>query len=188
ALLSGVCVDGRRLHRAFNIGLPGGTASEFRHAIRNGVRTPPAVLLYGATASDFNDARQEPHGAWSLMTWADLGDWVRHRHGSAEWMTRQFVQGKLSRCWRLYHHRHAIRLWLADLAETAWPGSFPEAAREARLQLAFSANLRRGDGFAPNAGFRHRHYDQLKAAGGRDVLIGFMENYHVGEHLRQAHR
>jgi hypothetical protein len=188
AILSGVRVNGRRLDRVCNLGLPGGTASEFWHAVRNGVRSPPAVLLYGSTASDINDGRQEPHGARSLMTWADLADWVRQRPRSAEWVSRQFLQARLSECWQLFHHRHAIRLWLADLAETHWPGSFPETAREAHCQYAYSAGLRHGDGFSPNPGFRDCHYDGFKAVGGREERFGFLEGYHVGEHLQQVHR
>lgn len=188
AVLVGVRIDGRPMQHPFNFGLLGATASEFWHAIENGVRTPPAVLIYGASASDINDARQEPHGAYSLMTWADLADWVRHRPASAGWVSRQFIQGRLSRCWQLFHYRNAIRLWLADWAENCWPGSFPETAREARGQLAVAANLRRADGFAPNPEFRDRHHDELKIVGVRQDHLRQMERYRVGEHLDQVYR
>jgi hypothetical protein len=113
-ILAGAQVNGRRMERVFNFGLPSGTASEFWHAVKNGVRTPRAVLLYGATASDLNDGRHEQRGAQVLMNWSDLADWVRHRPRSAEWVSRKFLQAHLSRCWQLYHHRDAIRLWLTS--------------------------------------------------------------------------
>lgn len=188
ALLVGTRIGGRRIVRPFNLGLLGATASEYWHAVKNGVRTPPAVLVYGATASDINDSRQEAHGAHSLMTWSDLADWVRHRPRSAEWVSRHFLVGRLSRCWQLYHHRRAILLWLAERVEDSWPGSFPDEAREARSQFACSVALRRPDGFAPNPGFRERHYDLFKACGGREARFAPLENYRVGEHLRQVYR
>jgi hypothetical protein len=187
-LLSGVRIDGRPRQRVVNFGLTGATASEVRYAVKNGVRTTPAVLLYGATASDINDSRHEPLGPTSLMTWADLADWAWHRPASAEWVLRHFVQRRIDHCWKLYHHRHAMRLWLADQAEARWPGSFPETAREARAHLAHSADLRRTDAFAPNPGGRVYHYDEIKARLGRPAGFGFLMNYRVGEHLQQIHR
>jgi hypothetical protein len=187
AILTGVRMRDRPLRRVLNFGLLGGTASEFWHAVKHGVRTPPVVLLYGATASDVNDSRQEPRGADALMDWEDLADWVRHRPASAEFVTRHFLKARLRRCCRLYQHHDAIRLWLGELAESLQPGLCPETAREARAGCAYAAELR-GGGYAPQAGFRHRHYDQVKAAGDAPERLLFLEKFRLGEHLAQLYR
>ncbi len=186
--LAGVHWRGRPLRQAFNLGLPGGTTSEFWHAVRHGVRTPPRLLVYGITASDLNDTRQEPHGPDTLMSWRDLASWVRTRPHSAGWVARHFVCGRLVRLWQLYRHRNAIRLWLADAAERRRPGSFPHAAAEARHNLTYSAELARPDGFAPNPDFRDRRLDEQKAAGLRLERFHFLERYRVGDHLLYLHR
>jgi hypothetical protein len=187
AILAGVRMRGRPLRRVLNCGLPGGTGSEFWHAVKHGVRTPPVVLLYGATASDVNDSRQEPHGADALMDWEDLADWVWHRPASAAFVTRHFLRARFRRCCRLYQHRDAIRLWLGELAESCQPGLCPETAREAHSRRAYATELR-GGGYAPQAGYRHRHYDEVKAAGHAPERLLFLEKFCIGEHLDQVYR
>src|SRR5438132_9175621 len=76
AVLAGMTWQGRPLTGAFNLGLPGGTTTEFWHAVRHGLIAPPRLLVYGITASDLNDSRQEPHGARVLIDRSDLIGWV----------------------------------------------------------------------------------------------------------------
>jgi hypothetical protein len=185
----GLVWRGTAFERPFNYGLPGGTTTEFWHALKNGVRRPPRLLVYGITASDLNDRRQEPHGAYALMTGADLADWCRDRPRSAEWAARQFAQGKLSRSWQLFRYRNAVRLWAADAAERLWPGSFPETAAEARRNLAFSEALRRPGAFARAPGFLHGRYDVKKATGAELPPFDFFNRYRIdGGHLGCLHR
>jgi hypothetical protein len=181
--------DGSRCVSPFNLGLPGGTTSEFWHALRHGAIRPPKLIVYGITASDLNDRRQEPHGAYSLMDWDDLASWVWARPESAEYITRHFVAARLGQAWQLFRYRDGIRMALAEWAERACPGCCPAAAEQSRLNRDYAARLRRGDGFAPNAGFRHRRYDQFKAAGGVVTNFGFLDGYRLtGGHSGYLHR
>src|SRR5262245_34042233 len=132
AVISGVHWHGQPLKDAFNLGLPGGTTTEFWHAIRHGLSAPPRLLVYGITASDINDSRQEPHGARVLIDPSDLASWVRLKPSSAEWAVRHYTNARLASLWQLYRHRNAIRLWAATEADAIWPGCCPEAVREAR--------------------------------------------------------
>ncbi|HEY8504956.1 MAG TPA: hypothetical protein VIL46_10265, partial [Gemmataceae bacterium] len=128
------------------------------------------------------------HGPYSLMGWGDLLAWLRARPESAEWVTRHFLQARLADCWHLFRYRHGIRLWAAAEVEDLWPGSFPEAATEARVNLAYSHAMRHGNGYAPNAAFVRRRYDQMKAAGFRQDRFHFLEKYRLGSHLKYLHR
>ena len=187
--LAGLRWRGQVLHRPYNLGLPGGTTSEAWHAVKHGLRTPPRLLVYGLTASDWNDARQEPHGPGVLMTFGDLMTWVRTRPDSAEWVTRHFVQGRLASLWSLFYYRDGIRLWTAATADGLWPGVFPNAAQEARENVERAAHLRRGDGFAPRAGFQRGRLDGLKASGALPTSFPFLEHYRItGGHLAYLER
>ncbi|MGL6096700.1 MAG: hypothetical protein ACRC7O_13000, partial [Fimbriiglobus sp.] len=130
-VIAGVRWRGERLTNGYAMGLPGATTSEVFHAVVRGCPTPPKLLVYGITASDINDARNEPHGPASLMTWADLPGWYAARPKSSEWVTRHFLQARLSRAWAAYHHRHGMRMAAALAADRAVPGCCPDAAREA---------------------------------------------------------
>jgi hypothetical protein len=179
---------GRPVADVYAMGLPGGTTSEFWHALEHGSLVPPRLVVYGITASDVNDRRNEPHGPYALMDWRDLIRWVRCRPSSREWVARQFVQGRLASAWQLFRYRNGIRLWAADQAERLWPGSFPETAKEARVNREYSAALRDGNGYAPNAGFRDRRYCDFKSAGGRQTQFHFLEGFCLGEHLGYLRR
>src|SRR5262249_49169736 len=74
--IAGITWRGQPLRNAYAVGLSGGTTSDFYHAVKLGCPTPPRVLVYGVAASDLNDSRHEPHGAYSLMDWGDLAGWV----------------------------------------------------------------------------------------------------------------
>jgi hypothetical protein len=186
-VLAGVTWQGRRLDDVFSLGLPGATTSEVWLAVRNGLPAPARLLVYGITASDLNDDRNEPHGPRSLMTTADLADWYRHHPGRASWAVKYYLRERLTRLWSLYHHRNGIRLWAADQVERLWPGSFPEAAEEARTALRFTAALRRDDGFAPRPDAQVRRLDRLKADGSYGPPFHFLDNYRLGDYLACLH-
>ncbi|HKI34377.1 MAG TPA: hypothetical protein VKA46_21160 [Gemmataceae bacterium] len=187
AVLAGTPWRGRAVENVFNLGLSGATTSEVWHAVRHGIGVPPRLLVYGITASDLNDNRDEPHGPRSLMEVRDVAEWLRLRPQAAQWCLRQYAYGKCDRCWNLYHYRNGIRLWAADRVEQAFPGSFPDAAKEARDGLRYSAALARGDGYAPRPEFQARTLTRMKA---RNILPSFyfLDNYHLGGHLRYLHK
>ena len=187
-VLAGVEWRGTSLERAYNLGLPGATTSEIWHAVEHGVTHPPRLLVYGITASDINDDRQEPHGPRSLMSVQDVLDWVGHRPSTAKWVARQFAQGQLIRLWQLYRYRNGIRLWAADQVEKLWPGAFPDAVVEARQNLHYATAMRGGTGYAPNPTFQGCKFERFCCAGGLSVGFNFLERYRIGEHLQYVHR
>ena len=146
--------------------------------------TPPRVLVYGATASDLNDARNEPHGAHALMTWGDLAEALRRRPDAAGWVTRHFLLGRLGRVSNLIHYRHGIRMWATCTAEDFSPGSAPTAFREADELRERAAALAAGNGYAPARGFSVGRYDAVKAAGLEPEAFPFLDKYRTGSHLK----
>ena len=164
---------------AFALGLPGATASELWLASQLAVPQPPRMLIYGCTASDWNDRRQEPHGPHSLMTWNDLGVWCRHRPESREWVTRHFLQSRLAQSWDLFQYRHGMRLWAAHQLEDV----FPEAALEARDARQYGDDLRNGNGYAPNPKYVAKYYDLEKLKSDPQIYIPHLKNYTLGGHL-----
>jgi hypothetical protein len=188
AVLAGTPWRGRPLDDVFNLGLSGATTSEVWHAVRHGPAAPPRLLVYGITASDVNESRNEPHGPQSLMTAGDVAEWVRRRPNAAGWCLRQYAWGKLHRCWSLYSYRNALRLWAADRAEAVRPGMVPEAAEQAREGLLYTADLTRGDGFAPRTGFRHGSLARQKARHTAPENWSFLDKYALGGHLRYLDR
>jgi hypothetical protein len=188
ALVAGARWRGEVLRNGYALGLPGGTTSEAFHALRHGCPTPPRLVVYGVTASDLNDARNEPHGPYSIMTWADWAEWARDRPESRGWVTRRFLEGQLRRCWSLYRYRHGIRMWSAAMAESAVPGFCPEAATEARGLTAYADALRSGNGYAPAAWFVHRRYDLMKADGWVAPPFEYLHKFRTGAHLTYLHR
>jgi hypothetical protein len=186
-VLAGLSWQGRSLEGIYNLGLPGGTTTEVWHAVRHGVTTPPLVLVYGITASDLNDDREEPHGPHSLMDVGDVADWIQSGHRASEWCVRHFVQGRLARAWQLFQYRNGIRLWAADLVEHVCTGLCPEAAAEAQDGLRLSRTIRQNHGFAPRPDFLSRRLDHLKAAGFKDDFK-LLNSYCLGSHLAYLHR
>jgi hypothetical protein len=188
AQLAGVYWHGTSLNRTFNLGLAGGTTSTAWHSVEHGMVTPPRLLIYGIAPTDMNDTRDEPNGVWSLMDLADVLEWTRRRPAQAEWCWRHYLEEHLGRLWSLRYYRNAIRLCLADLAETWRPGTCPQTADEARYWLRFSALLRSPNGFAP----RWEHHEQtladLHARNLVETRFGFLENYQVGGHVQYLHR
>jgi hypothetical protein len=187
-VLANLSWRGVRLHDGYAIGLPGATTTETYHAVIHGCPTPPRLLIYGITASDLNDARHEPHGPYSLMTVGDWAEWVRSRPESAEWVTRHFVQGRLSRSWAVFRYRHGIRMWAAATADRWFPGCCPETMNEAGEGLRYSAALRNGNGYTPAEGFVNSRYDEAKAVGRELPPFGFLDKYRTGSHLKYLHK
>lgn len=187
AVLSGTVRDGCSLDRVFALGLPGATTSEVWHAVEHGLPTPPRALVYGITASDLNDARHEPEGARQLM---DVGDLLASTDvRAASRSARHYARAAVGRLWNLHRYRNGIRLATADAVESMWPGPFAEAAAEARAGLAFSAALRRDDGFAPRPDAQVRRFDELKAGGSLGPPFHFLDNYRIGgEHTACLNR
>ena len=188
AHLVDICIAGHRMTDVYSLSLPGATLSDFWFALKNGTREPPKTLIYGISATDMNDRRNEPHGPASLMTWGDWSDWIRTRPESASWVTRQMLAARSSRVWQLWRYRRAIRLWAADEAETRFPGSFTEAAREARRNREEVEQIRRNHGFSPRPDFMQRSYAEMKAAGWVAPTFSFLENYETGSHLKYLDR
>jgi hypothetical protein len=186
-VLRGLRWRGTPLERTYNLGLPGATTSEIWHAVEHGLPTPPRLLIYGITASDLNDARDEPQGPRSLMDLEDVAAWRRYRPERAIWCVRQVCWERLDRLWGLWHYRNGIRLWAADQVARLCPTAFPEAAAEARRGLERSATLHREDGYAPDPDAQVRGLDQLKAAGTLGQPFHFLENYRLGGHLGYLH-
>lgn len=186
-LLSGLRWRDRTLKDGYAIGLPGGTTSCFYHALLHGCPTPPRLLIYGITASDMNDRRQQPQTAAALMDWRDLVVWVRLRPDTAEWAVRKFAEGKLQRAWSLFRYRHGIRMWAAETVERVVPGSCPEGVEEARKLLSISRQLREGRGYAPNPQMVNRRFDLAREAALRKPWR-HLDNFRTGSHLRYLHR
>jgi hypothetical protein len=183
-LMTGLIWHGSPLDSGYALGLPGGTTTDFYHALLHGCPTPPRLLVCGVTASDWNDARNEPHGAYSLMTWADVRKCRALRPDAAWWMTKQYWEGRFARASAVYRYRNGIRLWAAVQADAVWPGCSPATVREARNQAAYDDAIRGGCGYAPASWFVNRRYDLAKAAGDPGPPFGFLDKYRTGSHLK----
>jgi hypothetical protein len=179
---------GQPVQSVYNLGLPGATTTEVWHSIKHGLRSKPRLVIYGITASDLNDNRQEPHGPWSLMNGSDLLDWLRIKKKSNEWVIRQFVQSRISWAWNLWFYRNGIRLWAADQVEQVWPGSFESAAADARHNLRYVADVRRPDGFAPLPKHQVSRLDEIKDLLALAANFRFLDGYRVGDHVAYLHR
>jgi len=188
AQLAGLYWHGTSLSRNFNLGLAGATTTTIWHAVEHGIVAPPRLLLYGITATDLNDSRDEPNGVWTLMDVADVAEWLRRRPAQGEWCVRHFFSEHLARLWSLRYYCNALRLWLAERAETSWPGACADAAAEARYHLTFTAALRRGDGFAPRPENHDQTLADLNAMNLVEPRFRFLEDYRLGGHLQYLHR
>ncbi|HVL13839.1 MAG TPA: hypothetical protein VM529_14820, partial [Gemmata sp.] len=168
----------------YALGLSGGTTSDFYHAVLRACDTPPKTLVYGMTATDINDARGEPHGPASLMTWGEVREWRRLRPENAEWVTRHYLRAQFRRASNVFHYQHGIRMWAATQAGELSPALHKEA-----VELRDYADaLRDGNGYAPMAGFAARRYDHAKAAGVREQPLPFFNKFRTGSHLKYLHK
>lgn len=186
AAFDGLVWRGQAITDGYSIGLPGGTATDFYFALRAATtgQTPPRLVIYGVTATDLNDARNEPHGPYSVWTWADYVDSLATRPDSREWATRRFLEGRVRRGWALFRYRHGIKMAAAHAAESVAPGLGGPAADEARKARAYSAALRTGRGYAPADFFIDTRYDESKAAGKKPAPFDFLNKYRTGSHAR----
>jgi hypothetical protein len=188
AILRGLNWRGQIIRRVYNLGLSGGTASEFWHALEHGVTVRPKLLVYGITASDLNDNRNETHGPSELMELGDLARWLAERPDSRAWLLRQYGRACLERCWGLYEYRNGIRLWAAHRVDEICPGLFPQVAAEVHANVDHSETLARGHGYAPQASFQEMRYSRTKASGGKVAPFPFLEGFRLGHHLACVHR
>jgi hypothetical protein len=189
SILSGVAYHGRTLHRVYNLGLPLATASEIDLAVEHDLPgAPPRLLVYGVSATDYNEDRVEPHGPRQLMTVADVIRWSRGRPEATIWAIRQFAQQRVERLWNLSFYRYGIRLWAADEAERFFPGVCPKTAALARTALATSAAVRSNHGFQTAPVSPGSRLDCLKAAGKIDSTFPFMEHYRIDGYVRSLQR
>jgi hypothetical protein len=180
--------NGEALRNWYAVGLPGGTTSEFYHAVKRACPRPPKLLVYGITASDLNDSRHEPHGPASLMTFGDTFDWAASRPDSREWVVRQYVSAKVSRVSSLWRYRHGIRMAAADRFEEWFPGACSASAKEARELRDYADALADGDGYAPAAASVQQRYDHVKEVNGELPPFRFLDNYRTGSHRQYLHR
>lgn len=186
--IAGANWNGEALNDIYAVGLPGGTTSEFYHAVKRACPTPPRLLVYGITASDLNDGRHEPHGPASLMTFGDTFDWAVSRPDSREWVLRQYASARISRASSLWRYRHGIRMWSAFQFEALFPGACPESAAEAGQLRNYADALRAGDGYAPAAASVEQRYDHVKEVNGELPPFPFLNKYRTGSHRTYLHR
>ena len=179
---------GRVLANSYCVGLSGGTTSDIYFGLRHACPVAPKVLVYGCTASDFNDSRHEPHGVQSIMTWSDVDDWRRTRPEAGEWALRHYAKGKFANASALYQNRFGMRMAAASACEELAPGSSPQSAAEARRQRNLHDALHRGTGFAPTEYYAFRRYDHWIEAGWVAPPFAYLANYKTGSHLKYLQR
>jgi hypothetical protein len=182
-ILAGLRRHGHSLDRAFNLGLVGGTSTEVWHGVSSGLTVPPRVLVYGITATDLNDGRDEPHGPRSLMSMMDVVKTAWHRPRRVDWFAKQWAAEQTGQLWQLWHRRNAIRLWAADQFDRLWPGQFPEAVQEARAGLERAQRLAQDHGFAPDPATQARDFSRVKPAGRARTIFPYLVDFGLGEHL-----
>jgi hypothetical protein len=149
---------------------------------------PPKLLLYGITATDINDSRDEPQGAKSLMNLGDVVGMTWHRPRRADWFARQFIVEHFGRCWQLWYHRNAIRLWAADQFDHWWPGAFGDVAEEARKGLRRSAALAAEHAYAPDPATQRYKFSRFTRKHRDSLNFPHLVEYRIGEHLHYVHR
>ena len=174
----------------YSVGLPGGTATDFFFALRHATdgQPPPRVVIYGAAVTEWNDDRNEPHGAYSLWDWGDYRDVLRYRPEAWNWATRRFLEGRLRDCWAAFRDRHGIRAAVAVAADDLIPGAGGEVADEARKSLAYTYSLRAGTGYAPADFYANTDYAESKQRNKPAAPFDFLEKYRTGRHFQYVNR
>ncbi|MGL4422371.1 MAG: hypothetical protein ACRCZF_17000 [Gemmataceae bacterium] len=168
----------------YSLGLPGGTTTDFELALRQAESSPPKLVIYGITASDFNEDRREPHGAWSIMTRHDLSRIWADEPAHRNWYAKQYAAARVSEASALYRHRNGIRLALADWCH---PLDAPNRER-AQSELARSRDFSTGNGFVPATGFLQGRYDIRKQTPECLPPFGFLNHYRIDLHARSLER
>jgi hypothetical protein len=187
-VIAGVVWRGRPLADVYALGLPGGTASDVYYATIRACPTPPRVLVYGATASDLNDDRNEPHGTSALLSPGDAVELMEMRPDAAWWVIRHYLEGKLTKAANIYRYRHGIRMWAALQADGLFPGSCPDAVRQAIEQRDHADDLAGGSGYAPYRLYAGVTYEQIKAAGKPAPPFSFLTQFRTGSHLKYVYK
>ncbi len=191
AAFAGTPWRGAPITSPYSLGLPGGTATDFAFALRSTVEAtgaPPRLVVYGAAPTDLNDARNEPHGAYSLWGTRDWLDCWHTRPDSRSWATRRFSEGQVRQLSAVWTHRHGIRMSAAAALERLSPGAAGPAGVEMRKNLAYSDALRSGLGYAPAAHYVSARYDLDKLAGKPPAPFGFLDKYRAGGHAQYLDR
>lgn len=184
--LAGLHWRGETLGKPFNLGLPGGTATEFRLAIKHGVLDTPKLLVYGCTASDLNDTRQEPNGPRCLVDRQDLWEWVREYPKSREWAVRRYALARLEQVSALYRHRYAIRLAAADVAEDYFPGSFEKTREEAARNKNHTLGMRSPGGYSPRPNFAGGNFAAWTPHERDQAPFNFFQRFAIGgQHMSE---
>jgi len=173
---------------ARSLALPGGTITDSYFAYKHGAPTKPKRLIVGVAATDFNDARNEPHGAYSIYTSADVADIARTRRDAASWTMRRFGEGQLRQVSAVYQHRRGLFLAAADLAASVDTRIAPETSAIAARDYGYAESLRAGRGYAPAPWFAHADYAARKARGESFPPFDFLERYSFGSHFAYLER
>lgn len=187
-VLAGLRRGGRALERAYNLGLIGGTTTEVWHGVAHGLTTPPRVLVYGVTATDLNDGRDEPHGARSLMGLGDVVHCLWRRPQKVAWYARHWSAEHAGHLWQLWRYRNGIRLWAADQFDRVCPGPFAADAGQARRGLERSAALAAEHGYAPDAATQLHDFSLVRPARRGLYPFPYLDDFAVGGHLGYLHR
>lgn len=186
AAFDGLPWRGQPITAGYSLGLPGGTMTDFLFAIRAGTAShpPPRLVIYGAAPTDLNDARNEPHGPYSVWAWSDWADVWATRPDAREWATRRFLEGRLRRGWALWRYRHGVRTAAAVALDDAVPGAGGPTALEGRTGLAYSQALRGGRGYAPAKHYADTSYAESKRANKPPAPFDFLDKYRAGSHAK----
>jgi hypothetical protein len=142
------------------------------------------LLVYGITASDLNDSRNEPHGTHTLLSGSDLVELIRTRPDAGEWATRHYVQGKCSNASSIYRYRHGIRMWTAIQANAVFRNSCPNATREAKENRERADILMNSAGYAPLEGYTRISHAHTKAAGAQSPPFNYLDRFRTGSHSK----
>ena len=182
--LAGLNWAGSPLPNGYALGLPGGTLTDVTIALRHAAPTAPRLVIYGAAATDLNDARNEPHGPYSLYDAADVAELCRTRPDARSWTVRRYAEGQCRQASAIYQHRHGLKMAAALAVESRCPGACPHAAKEAAGLRDYADALRLGRGYAPAAWFADARYDLRKVAPTPLAPFDFLDKYRTGSHWR----
>jgi hypothetical protein len=103
-------------------------------------------------------------------------------------MMRHYAEERVGGAWQLFFYRNAVRLWAAEQTDQLWTGAFPTAVAEARFNQEYTADLRRGTGFAPQRKLRSVRLDQRQDTDNLVRTFHFLDGFTLGGHLRYLHR
>ena len=182
--LAGLTWGGVPLADGYALGLPGGTLTDAVVALRHAAPIPPRLVIYGASATDLNDARNEPHGPYSLYDADDVAEVCRTRPDARSWTIRRYAEGQFRCASAIYRNRHGLKMAAALALEAESPGTCPHSAKEAAGLRYYADALNLGRGYAPAAWFADARYDLRKLAAAPLAPFDFLDKYRTGSHWR----